>query len=58
MSRGQRGRSIVAVISDSRPELLFFSLKYLLNCTHKAEWINYFSENLIALGIKPRLLDL
>jgi hypothetical protein len=32
------------------------------NCTYEAEWTpfqtHYFSENLVALGIKPRPLDL
>jgi hypothetical protein len=33
-----------------------FSFKYLLNCSHKAEWTlfqtHYFSESLVALGIE------
>jgi hypothetical protein len=40
----------------------YFSLKQLLNCTHKAEWTpfqtHYFSENLVAPGIDPMPLDL
>jgi hypothetical protein len=39
-----------------------FSSKYLLSCTHEAEWTpfqsQYFSENLVAPGIEPRPLDL
>jgi hypothetical protein len=39
-----------------------FSSKQLLNCTHETEWAlfqtQYFSENLVAPGIKPRPLDL
>jgi hypothetical protein len=35
----------------------YFSSKYLLNCTHEAEWTpfqtHYFSENPVALGIEP-----
>jgi hypothetical protein len=40
----------------------FFFFKYILNCTHKAEWTpfqtHYFSENLVAPGIEPGPLDL
>jgi hypothetical protein len=36
--------------------------KWLLNCTHEAEWtpfqIHYFSENLVAPGMEPWPLDL
>jgi hypothetical protein len=39
----------------------FFS-KYLLSCTHEAEWTpfqaQYLSENLVAPGIEPGPLDL
>jgi hypothetical protein len=39
-----------------------FSLKYLLNYTHEAEWTpfqtHYFSENLVVPAIGPRPLDL
>jgi hypothetical protein len=39
-----------------------FSSKQPLNCTHEAEWTpfqtHYFSENMVALGIEPRPLDL
>jgi hypothetical protein len=38
------------------------SLKYLLSYLHEAEWApfqtQYFSENLVAPGMKPRPLDL
>jgi hypothetical protein len=38
------------------------SFKYLLSCTYEAEWTpfqtNYFSENLVPLGIEPGPLDL
>jgi hypothetical protein len=37
----------------------YFSFKYLLGCTHEAEWTpfqtHYFSENLVAPGIEPRI---
>jgi hypothetical protein len=40
----------------------YFSFKWLLNCTHEAEWTpfqtHYFSENLVAPGIEPGPLDL
>jgi hypothetical protein len=40
----------------------YFSIKYLLNCTHEAEWTpfqtHYFSENLVVLGIELGPLDL
>jgi hypothetical protein len=40
----------------------YFSIKYLLSCTHEAEWTpfqtHYFSENLVLLGIEPGPLDL
>jgi hypothetical protein len=40
----------------------YFFPKYLLNCTHEAEWTlfqtHYFSENLVLPGIEPRLLNL
>jgi hypothetical protein len=39
-----------------------FSIKYLLSCTHEAEWTPFqthcFSENLVVLGIEPGTLDL
>jgi hypothetical protein len=39
-----------------------FSFKYLLNCTHEAEWTpfqtHHFSENVVAPGIEPGSLDL
>jgi hypothetical protein len=39
-----------------------FFCKYPLSCTYEAEWTpfqtHYFSENLVALGIEPRPLDL
>jgi hypothetical protein len=51
---------IILGFLDLEP-LLAFS-KYLLNCTHEAEWtpfqIHYFSENLLVLGIEPGPLDL
>jgi hypothetical protein len=38
------------------------SFKQILNCIHEAEWTpfqtQYFSENLVVLGIEPELLDL
>jgi hypothetical protein len=40
----------------------YFSIKYLLSCTHEAEWTpfqtHYFSENLVAPGIELGPLDL
>jgi hypothetical protein len=49
---------IIAFLDRSR----FFSSKQLLSCTHEAEWspfqTHYFSENLVAQGIEPGLLDL
>jgi hypothetical protein len=40
----------------------YFFSKWLLTCTHEAEWTpfqtHYFSENVIAPGIEPRPLDL
>jgi hypothetical protein len=40
----------------------YFSFKWLLNCTDEAEWTpfqtHYFSENLVAPGIKLGPLDL
>jgi hypothetical protein len=40
----------------------YFFFKYLFSCTQNAEWTPfqtyYFSENLVALGIEPGLLDL
>jgi hypothetical protein len=40
----------------------YFFYKQLLSCTHEAEWTPFqnhcFSENLVALGIEPGLLDL
>jgi hypothetical protein len=39
-----------------------FFFQGLLSCTHEAEWTpfqtRYFSENLVAPGIEPGLLDL
>jgi hypothetical protein len=47
----------MAVFSVFQTGALTFSFKYLLNCTHEAEWTpfktHYFSENLVALGIEP-----
>jgi hypothetical protein len=56
-------RQIPTAYSEfSRPEPLLFLQKWLLNCTHEAQWIpfktHYFSENLVVLGIKPGPLDL
>jgi hypothetical protein len=35
----------------------YFSIKYLLSCTHEAEWTpfqtHYFSENVVEPGIGP-----
>jgi hypothetical protein len=64
----ERGCHVVSV-TDSSGRILgfldrsrYFSIKYLLSCTHEAEWTpfqtHYFSENLVTLGIKPGLLDL
>jgi hypothetical protein len=40
----------------------YFSIKYLLSCTHEAEWTpfqtRYFSENVVAPGIELGSLDL
>jgi hypothetical protein len=40
----------------------YLSIKYLLSCTHKAEWTpfqtHYYSENLVEQGIEPGPLDL
>jgi hypothetical protein len=40
----------------------YFFFQVFLNCKHEAEWslfqTQYFSENLVAPGIKPGLLDL
>jgi hypothetical protein len=40
----------------------FFFSKYLLSCTHEAEWTpfqtHYLSENLVAPGIELEPLDL
>jgi hypothetical protein len=40
----------------------YFSFKYLLSCTHEAEWTpsqtHFFSENLLTPGIEPGPLDL
>jgi hypothetical protein len=40
----------------------YFAFKWLLSCTHEAEWnpfqTHYFSENLVALGIESGPLDL
>jgi hypothetical protein len=40
----------------------YFSFKYLLSCTHEAEWTpfqpHYLSQNLVASGIEPEPLDL
>jgi hypothetical protein len=51
-----------AVISIFQTRAATFSSKQLLSCTHEAEWTpfqtRYFSENLVALGIKPGPLDL
>jgi hypothetical protein len=45
-----------AVFSDFYTGVGTFSSKYLLSCTHEAEWIpfmtHYFSEKLVALGIE------
>jgi hypothetical protein len=62
VSRSQRGGSPTAVISISWTGAATFSFKYLLNCTHEAEWTpfqtQYFSEDLVAPGIQPGPLDL
>jgi hypothetical protein len=51
----------MAIFSDFRLEPLLFLPKQLLNCTQEAEWTlfqtQYFSENLVVPGIKPRPLD-
>jgi hypothetical protein len=52
------------VVSVTYPygRILGFLDRSLLNCTHEAEWTpfqtHYFSENLVAPGIKPGPLDL
>jgi hypothetical protein len=57
VARGQRDGSCIAVISVFWTGAATFSFKYLLSCTHEAEWtlfqIHYFSENLVAPGIEP-----
>jgi hypothetical protein len=62
VSHGQRDGSPTAVISVFLTGAATISSKWLLNCTHKAEWtpfqILYFSENLVAPGIEPGPLDL
>jgi hypothetical protein len=63
-----RGCRVVSVM-DPYGRILYFIepsryifFKYLLNCTHEAEWtpfqIHYFSENLVVPGIEPGSLDL
>jgi hypothetical protein len=60
--RGQRDGSLRPYSRIFRPEPLLFSFKQLLSCTHEAEWTpfqtHYFSENLVAPGIEPGLMDL
>jgi hypothetical protein len=60
--RGQRSGSLRPYSWFSRLELLFFSIKYILSCTHEAEWrpfqTHYFSENLLAAESEPGPLDL
>jgi hypothetical protein len=50
------------VFSDFKPGAATFSFKYLLNCTHEAEWTlfqtHYFSENLVTPRIEPGPLNL
>jgi hypothetical protein len=45
-------------ILGSLTEAATFSSKYLLSCTHEAEWTpfqtHYFPANLVAPGIEPR----
>jgi hypothetical protein len=52
----------MAVISVFWIGAATFSFKYLLSCTHDAEWTpfqtHYFSGNLVAPGIEPGPLDL
>jgi hypothetical protein len=57
--RGQHDGSLLPNSRNSRLEPLLFLFKYLLSCTHEAEWTpfqtHYFSENLVAPGIEPDL---
>jgi hypothetical protein len=47
-------------IHDFLDRSRYFSFKYLLSCTHEAEWTpfqtHYFSENLVARRIEPEPL--
>jgi hypothetical protein len=57
VSRGQRDGSPTAVISVLKIGAATFSSKWVLSCTHNAEFTpfqtHYFSENLVAPGRKP-----
>jgi hypothetical protein len=57
-----RGYHVVSVTDPYGTGAAIFSFKYLLNCTHEAEWTpfqtHYFSENLIAPGIETGPLNL
>jgi hypothetical protein len=57
-----RWRIYIYIFSAFGTGAATLSLKQLLSCTHEAEWTpfqtHYFSENLVAPGIEPGLLDL